>query len=109
MTNAKTYKIGQVAELTGLKAFVLRFWESEFPQLTPIRTPKGQRLYTGEHLALIERIRALLYADGLTIEGARRRLADAAKDGQIESAARRAQGKSALLGEVERELKGILG
>ncbi|MBF0482859.1 MAG: MerR family DNA-binding transcriptional regulator, partial [Desulfovibrionaceae bacterium] len=40
MTNAKTYKIGQVAELPGLKAFVLRFWESEFPQLPPIRTPK---------------------------------------------------------------------
>jgi len=109
MTTQKTYKIGQVAELTGLKAFVLRFWESEFPQLAPIRTPKGQRLYTDDHLAMIERIRTLLYTDGLTIEGARRRLAEAAKDSQIAQAAGESRSKSTLLSEVERELKGILG
>jgi DNA-binding transcriptional MerR regulator len=109
MTTQATYKIGQVAEKTGLKAFVLRFWESEFPQLAPIRTPKGQRLYTDAHLALIERIRTLLYADGLTIEGARRKLAEAAKDEKVQSASREVQGKSALLTEVAAELKGILG
>ena len=81
----------------------------QFPQLAPIRTPKGQRLYTGVHLALIERIRTLLYTDGLTIEGARRRLAESAKDNQIELAARESKGKSVLLTEVEAELKGILG
>jgi len=108
MTSVKTYKIGQVAEMTGLKAFVLRFWETEFPQLTPIRTPKGQRAYTDEHLALIERIRGLLYAEGLTIEGARRKLSDAARTAQVEGARQEARGKSALLCEVESELKGIL-
>ena len=55
MTTQKTYKIGQVAEITGLKAFVLRFWESEFPQLAPVRTPKGQRAYTDDHLALMRK------------------------------------------------------
>ena len=70
-----TYKIGEVAEITGLKPFVLRFWETEFPQLVPVRTPKGQRLYTDEHLALLTTIKTLLYEEKLTIDGARRRLA----------------------------------
>jgi len=75
----------------------------------PLRTPKGQRLYTDEHLALIGRIRALLYTDGLTIEGARRKLAESAKTAQVAEAKQEARGKSALLTEVEAELKGILG
>ncbi|MEA4856809.1 MAG: MerR family transcriptional regulator [Solidesulfovibrio sp.] len=76
----RTYKIGEVASLTGLKPFVLRFWETEFPQLAPVRTKKGQRLYTDEHLDLVTRIKALLYEEKLTIDGARRRLADAGRD-----------------------------
>lgn len=76
MTSArnKTYKIGQAAQLLDLEPYVLRFWESEFPQLDPIRTPKGQRLYTEEHLTLLRRIKYLLYTQGLTIEGAKRKL-----------------------------------
>ncbi len=58
----------------GLKSYVLRFWEGEFEQLKPIRTPSGQRLYSEEHIALISRIKALLHDEGLTIEGARKRL-----------------------------------
>ncbi|MFP4212522.1 MAG: MerR family transcriptional regulator [Desulfohalobiaceae bacterium] len=69
-----TYKIGQAARMLDVEPYVLRFWESEFPQLDPIRTPKGQRLYTEEHLALLRRIKHLLYTQGLTIEGARRKL-----------------------------------
>lgn len=72
----RTYKIGEVASQTGLKPFVLRYWETEFPQLVPIRTPKGQRLYTDAHIALLTRIKTLLYEEKLTIDGARRRLAD---------------------------------
>jgi len=70
----RRYRIGQAAEKLGLAPSVLRYWESEFPQLEPVRTRKGQRLYTDEHLALVERIRAMLHGEGLTIEGARRRL-----------------------------------
>lgn len=70
----RTYKIGHAAQLLGLEPYVLRFWETEFPQLRPIRTPKGQRLYTEEHLRLIARIKTLLYEHGLTIDGARRKL-----------------------------------
>ncbi|UJX39327.1 MerR family transcriptional regulator [Desulfovibrio sp. JY] len=79
----RTYKIGEVAGLTGLKPFVLRFWETEFPQLSPVRTQKGQRLYTDEHLELLHRIKTLLYEEKLTIDGARRRLADDGRDGPI--------------------------
>jgi DNA-binding transcriptional MerR regulator len=71
----RTYKIGEVASLMGLNPSVLRFWETEFPQLAPVRTKKGQRLYTDEHLERIARIKALLYEEKLTIDGARRRLA----------------------------------
>ncbi|MFP4107523.1 MAG: MerR family transcriptional regulator [Desulfonatronovibrio sp.] len=70
----KTYKIGQAAELVGLETYVLRFWETEFSQLRPCRTSKGQRYYTTEHIALIKRIKKLLYEDKLTIDGARMRL-----------------------------------
>ncbi|MFO7875641.1 MAG: MerR family transcriptional regulator [Desulfovermiculus sp.] len=70
----RTYKIGHAAHLLDLEPYVLRFWETEFPQLKPIRTPKGQRLYTEAHLRLIARIKTLLYEHGLTIDGARRKL-----------------------------------
>ncbi len=70
----ETLKIGQAAELLNLEPYVLRFWESEFPQLKPLRTSKGQRLYTQEHIHLLKRIKKLLYQDKLTIEGAKMRL-----------------------------------
>ena len=70
----KIYKIGQAAKLVGLKSYVLRFWEGEFDQLEPIRTESGQRLYNDRHIALISRIKTLLHDEGLTIEGARKRL-----------------------------------
>ena len=69
---SKTYRIGEVADMLNLKSYVLRFWESEFPQLVPSRTEKGQRLYTEEHVDLLRRIQTLLHAQGMTIEGARR-------------------------------------
>jgi DNA-binding transcriptional MerR regulator len=69
-----TYKIGQAAQLLELEPYVLRFWETEFPSLTPIRTTKGQRLYSEDHINLLRRIKHLLHGRGLTIEGARRHL-----------------------------------
>jgi len=68
----RTYRIGEVAEFLKLKSYVLRFWESEFSQLVPLRTEKGQRLYTEEHVALLRHIQILLHKKGMTIEGARR-------------------------------------
>jgi len=71
----RTYKIGQAAKLLDVKPFVLRFWESEFRQvLVPVRTPSGQRAYTEGNLVTVRRIKSLLYDEGLTIEGAKKRL-----------------------------------
>lgn len=75
----KTYRIGEAADMLRLKSYVLRFWETEFPQLAPLRTDKGQRLYTDYHIALLHRIRQLLHEQGMTIEGARRVLASSAR------------------------------
>ncbi len=68
----KTYRIGEVAESLQLKNYVLRFWETEFPQLEPLRTEKGQRLYTESNVELLKLIKTLLHEQGMTIEGARR-------------------------------------
>ena len=61
--------------MLNLKAYVLRFWESEFPQLNPRRTDKGQRIYSDEDITLLRRIQHLLHERGLTIDGAKRELA----------------------------------
>ena len=66
----KMYRIGEAAELLNLKSYVLRFWETEFPQLAPLRTDHGQRLYSEEHIALLRRIKQLLHEQGMTIDGA---------------------------------------
>lgn len=84
---AETYKIGEAAALLNLKTYVLRFWETEFPEIIPLRTEKGQRLYTKEHLALLEHIRYLLHVRGLTIGGARKVLAEERERGVDYSAA----------------------
>jgi len=69
------YKIGQAAKLLDVKPFVLRFWESEFKDvLVPVRTPAGQRAYTEQNVDTVREIKRLLYDEGLTIEGAKKRL-----------------------------------
>lgn len=65
------FRIGDVAKLCGVEAYVLRFWESEFPQLRPNKSGTGQRLYRRRDVELALRIKQLLYADGYTIAGAR--------------------------------------
>ncbi|NCC25014.1 MAG: MerR family transcriptional regulator [Deltaproteobacteria bacterium] len=73
-SDTTTFKIGQAASALGLEPYVLRYWETEFPQLQPRRKPSGQRYYLSEDLELLSRIKRLLYDEKMTIEGARRRL-----------------------------------
>lgn len=68
------YKIGEVCELTDTQPYVLRFWESEFPQLAPKKSRTGQRLYRKKDIDLVIEIKRLLYRDGYTIAGARKKL-----------------------------------
>jgi len=69
------YRIGEVSRLTHTKSFVLRFWETEFPALRPVKSKSGHRLYRRKDVDLVLQIRRLLYEKGFTIEGARRYLA----------------------------------
>jgi DNA-binding transcriptional MerR regulator len=73
------FRIGEVSELTRTKAFVLRYWETEFSSLRPVKSKSGHRLYRRKDVELIFQIRCLLYEKGFTIEGARRHLASNGK------------------------------
>ena len=74
---AKRYfTIGEVSELCDVKPHVLRYWEQEFPQLSPVKRAGNRRYYQRQDVILVREIRALLYNDGYTIGGARQRLSD---------------------------------
>ena len=68
------YRIGEVEAITEVPAYVLRYWEAEFRLLRPKKNPAGQRLYRRRDLDLVLRIKALLYEERLTLEGAKKRL-----------------------------------
>ncbi len=70
------FRIGDVAQLCKLQAYVLRYWETEFPQLKPNKGGTGQRLYRKRDVELVLEIKRLLYSEGFTIAGARRLLAE---------------------------------
>jgi len=73
-TEKGLYRIGEVSQLTELKPFVLRYWETEFPMLQPVKSASGHRLYRQEDVDMVLKIKRLLYDEGFTIAGARRHL-----------------------------------
>jgi DNA-binding transcriptional MerR regulator len=105
------YRIGEVARLCGVETYVLRFWETEFPQLKPNKSGAGQRLYRRREVDLARRIRHLLYEEGYTIPGARQHFqAEARKPAESGQLRLADTGKSAAkLGKLRTELKEILG
>ena len=68
------FRIGEVSRIIGVEPYVLRYWESEFPQIRPRRADTNQRTYQKKDLEVIMEIKRLLYEEKLTIEGARKRL-----------------------------------
>ena len=68
------FRIGEVSTLCKLPAYVLRFWETEFPQLKPVKSSTGQRMYRRRDVSDVLKIRQLLYEEGFTIAGARHQL-----------------------------------
>lgn len=68
------YKIGEACKLLEIQPYVLRYWETEFSSLSPSKSKSGQRTYTEEDLRVIGRIKELLYEEGFTIAGAKKRL-----------------------------------
>jgi DNA-binding transcriptional MerR regulator len=93
------YKIGEVCQYTDTQPYVLRFWESEFPQLEPDKSRSGQRVYTRDDIDLVFKIKHLLYDQEFTIAGARKRLEEDAAGGRKKKAAP----KSARAAEPEGE------
>jgi DNA-binding transcriptional MerR regulator len=70
------FRIGEASRLTGTKSFVLRYWETEFPTLQPVKSSSGHRLYRREDIETVFEIKRLLYDEGFTIAGARKHLAE---------------------------------
>lgn len=70
----RLYKIGEVCRVADVQPYVLRYWETEFPPLAPNKSGGGQRLYTQREIDVILRIKQLLYSDGFTIAGAKKKL-----------------------------------
>ena len=102
------FKIGEVAEITGVKPYVLRYWESEFKMVNPSKSRSRQRLYRKSDVELIFRIKELLYEERYTINGARKKLKELGygRISQPELQFEKVESKSAL-GKVIQELKEI--
>jgi len=79
------FRIGEVATLCRLPAYVLRFWESEFPQLKPVKSSTGQRMYRKRDVESVLHIKRLLYEEGFTIVGARQQLRAETKPDKTQS------------------------
>src|SRR4051795_11131861 len=104
------FKIGEVSELLGVEPYVLRYWESEFPGLSPKKSGTGHRLYRRKDVELLLRIKHLLYEKRFTIEGARQSLQADAKAPKSKSIKRLQQElfSSDPLPEIRKELADIL-
>ena len=114
--NKLFFKIGEVCEITDTQPYVLRYWESEFPALAPAKNSSGQRIYRRRDIETVLRIKQLLYDEGFTIAGAKKRLetelASKSPTPQSDAAATIEDGKSEqntrVLREVREQLQGIL-
>jgi len=109
----RLYKIGEVCKMAEVQPYVLRYWETEFPPLAPNKSGGGQRLYTRHEIDIILRIKQLLYSEGFTIAGAKKKLdvemsAPVAEVATPIAAAAPSKDVSKALGDVKRELTAIL-
>jgi DNA-binding transcriptional MerR regulator len=106
----RLYKIGEVCKIADVQPYVLRYWETEFPPLAPSKSGGGQRLYTRREIDIILRIKQLLYSEGFTIAGAKKKLdvEMAAPAAEVTVSAPPSKDVSKALGDVKRELTAIL-
>jgi len=97
----RLYKIGEVCRIADVQPYVLRYWETEFPSLAPNKSGGGQRLYTRREIDVILRIKQLLYSEGFTIAGAKKKL-------ETEEPAPPAKDVNQALRRIKEELTAIL-
>jgi DNA-binding transcriptional MerR regulator len=112
MAEERLYKIGEVCKMADVQPYVLRYWETEFPALAPNKSGGGQRLYTQREIDLITRIKQLLYSEGFTIAGAKKKLdegvAVSAEPDGLKPVPTSSPATTKALLEVRRELRAIL-
>jgi DNA-binding transcriptional MerR regulator len=101
------FSIGEVCELTGLKAHVLRYWESQFKFLNPAKNRSGNRVYQRKEIELILLVKHLLYTEKYTIDGARQKLNEHRKSGELRRASRDALAVETLES-IEDDLRDLL-
>lgn len=92
------YSIGEVCDLTGLKPHVLRYWETQFEVLSPVKNRAGNRVYRSKDIELVLLVKHLLYEQKYTIEGANKRLLDMRKSGELEEERQEVLGPEFLTG-----------
>src|ERR1700691_1789412 len=102
------FRIGEVATLCHLPAYVLRFWETEFPQLKPVKSGNDQRMYRKRDVESVVRIKKLLYDDGFTIAGARVQLREENKSERKQTALPFPMKPSVSVAHMRHELQQIL-
>lgn len=102
------FSIGEVCQLTDLKPHVLRYWESQFRFLNPAKNRSGNRVYQRREIELIMLVKHLLYTEKYTIEGARQRIDQYRRSGELKPSARRAF-EAQMVQEVRTELETVLG
>lgn len=101
------FSIGEVCDLTGLKPHVLRYWESQFRFLNPAKNRSGNRVYQRREVELIQLVKHLLYTEKYTIEGARQKVDEHRKGGELRQAARGALQLESVTA-LEDELRDLL-
>ena len=101
------YSIGEVCDLTGLKPHVLRYWETQFEVLSPNKNRAGNRVYRPKDVELISLVKHLLYEEKFTIEGARQRLLDMRRAGELEEE-RQVALEPGFLATMKEELQDLL-
>ena len=101
------FSIGEVCELTGLKAHVLRYWESQFRFLNPAKNRSGNRVYQRKEIELILLVKHLLYTEKYTIDGARQKLNEHRKAGALRRVSRDALAVETLEA-IEQDLRDLL-
>jgi DNA-binding transcriptional MerR regulator len=101
------YSISEVAEITAVKQYVLRFWEKEFPQLKPKKNRAGNRSYQQKDIELIGHIKHLLYEEGFTIEGAKSKLKEV-KNSEVGITVAEKVRLQKLLAEIRKEISALV-
>ena len=117
----KLHKIGEVCKVADVQPYVLRYWETEFPSLAPNKSGGGQRLYTKREIDIILRIKQLLYSEGFTIAGAKKKLETEMEGGaapapapapvaapKAAATAKATRGSNKAIADVKKELRALL-